>query len=72
MPLLKGVRGGEGLLGASPSLLPPQPRPGGSLGSELGGEGPLMGSGEGLLGSAPDMQGFSEDSGNAPGSVLDI
>lgn len=73
VPLLQGARGGEGLLGASPSQLPPPPIPRGGLGSKLGGEGPLMGFGEGgLLGSGPDMQGFSEDSGNAPGSVLDI
>lgn len=70
VPLLTGAKGGDGLLGASPSLLPPTP--GGSLTSGLGGAS-LMGSGQGgLLGSAPDMQGYSEDSGNAPGSVLDI
>ena len=54
------------------------------MGSGLGDEGPLMGpevTGQrpplrprpgagGLLGSGPEMQGFPEDIGNAPGSVL--
>lgn len=73
VPLLQGNRGGDGLLGASPCLLPPPPAPGGGLGSELGGGGSLMGSGEGgggLLGAGPDMQACYEDSGNTPGSVL--
>ncbi|MPC12060.1 5'-3' exoribonuclease 2 [Portunus trituberculatus] len=82
VPLLKGARGGQGLLGASPGLLPTPPRPGGFMGSGLDDEGPLMGSGMtgqrppltpssgagGLLGSGPEMQGFPEDYGNAPGA----
>lgn len=72
VPLLTGAKGGDGLLGASPSLLPPPATPGGGLISELGGES-LMGSGGGgLLGAGPDIQGYSEAPGSAPGSVLDI
>ncbi|XP_045585017.2 5'-3' exoribonuclease 2 homolog isoform X1 [Procambarus clarkii] len=70
VPLLQGARGGQGLLGASPGLLPTPPRPGSFLGPSLGGPGPflgppglggpgsLLGPGqEGLLGSGPGMQG---------------
>lgn len=46
VPLLKGARGGQGLLGAGPGLLPTPPvppRPGGFLGPGLDDDGPPMG-----------------------------
>ncbi|KAG7168833.1 5'-3' exoribonuclease 2-like [Homarus americanus] len=70
VPLLQGARGGQGLLGASPGLLPTPPRPGGFMGPSaggpgsffgpgLGGQGGLLGTGSGqggLLGSGPGVQ----------------
>nr|XP_053647006.1 5'-3' exoribonuclease 2 homolog [Cherax quadricarinatus] len=71
VPLLQGARGGQGLLGAGPGLLPTPPRPGGFLGPGpggpcLGGPGAFIGPGlgQGLPGTGPGQGGLL---GSGPG-----